>query len=113
MTMTKSLVTAVLALLACNLPALGDDSSSAAAKANWDRHCRKCHGADGSANTPLGKKLKIRDYTKAESLAEFSDEELFEMTKNGVPGTQMPGFGDKLSDDEIHALVAFMRAMAK
>jgi len=111
--MTRSLIAASFALIAFNLPALGDDSASAAAQADWDRHCRRCHAADGSASTPLGKRLKIRDYTKAESLAELTDQQLFDMTKHGVEGTQMPGYADKLSDDEIHALVALMRAMVK
>ncbi len=35
------------------------------------------------------------------------------MTKDGVDDTKMPGFAKKLSDEEIHALVAYMRAMAK
>lgn len=83
------------------------------AKAVWDSQCKKCHGETGAADTTLGKKLEIRDYTDAASLAEFSDEDLFKMTKDGVDGTKMKGYGDKLSDDEIHALVAYMRAMAK
>ena len=83
------------------------------AKAVWDKHCKKCHSEDGSAQTALGKKLKIKDYTKAESLKEFSDEDLFKMTKEGVKDTKMDGYGDKLSDEEIQALVGYMRAMAK
>ena len=28
---------------------------------NWENHCAKCHGADGSGNTKIGKKLKLKD----------------------------------------------------
>lgn len=83
------------------------------AKANWDRQCKKCHAEDGSGSTKIGQKLEIMDYTKAESLAEFCDEDLFKMTKEGVEGTKMKGYGEKLSDEDITALVAYMRAMAK
>ena len=83
------------------------------AKGLWDRHCKKCHGEDGTGQTPIGKKLELKDYTDAASLAELSDEELFEMTKGGVEGTKMKGYSMKLSDEEIHALVSYIRAMAK
>lgn len=83
------------------------------AAANWARHCKKCHAEDGSGSTAIGKKLEIGDYTDPAVLGEFTDEQLFDMTKNGVEDTKMGGYGDKLSDEEIHALVAYMRAMAK
>ena len=82
------------------------------AKAIWDKQCKKCHGETGAGDTTLGKKLEIGDYTKAETLAEVGDEELFAATKDGVDGTKMPGFAKKLSDDEIHALVALIRTMS-
>ena len=83
------------------------------AKAVWDKQCKKCHGEDGSGQTTLGKKLKIKDYTDAASLKEFSDEDLFKMTKDGVEKTKMAGYAKKCSDEEIQALVAYMRGMAK
>ncbi len=79
------------------------------AKAVWDKQCKKCHAEDGSGKTKLGEK----DYTDAATLAELSDEDLFNMTKDGVEKTKMKGYGNKLSDEEITALVAYMRAMAK
>jgi len=108
--MKKPLIALAAAAFCFNFNASADADQ---AKADWNRHCKKCHGEDGSANTALGKRLEIADYTKAESLAEFSDEDLFNMTKDGVEGTKMPGYADKLSDEAIHALVAYMRAMAK
>jgi cytochrome c5 len=109
--MKKALIVIAVSAFCLNLNLLGDDSNPA--KATWDKSCKKCHAEDGSASTSIGKKLEIGDYTNPETLAKFSDEELFNMTKNGVEGTKMGGYGDKLSDEEIHALVAYMRAMAK
>ena len=98
------------------VPAMGLGFSLSADEAtagHWNKHCAKCHAKDGSGSTPIGKKLEIGDYTDPATLAEVTDEDLFKMTKDGVEGTKMPGFAEKLSDEEIHALVAYMRAMAK
>jgi cytochrome c553 len=103
----------ILTVIAFSLASASGLAGDIDAKAVWDKHCKKCHGEDGSADTPLGKKLEIKDYTKADSLAGLSDEELAKMTKDGVEGTKMNGYADKLSDEEITALVAYMRAMAK
>lgn len=109
--MKKALILTASALFCLNFGAFAGDDG--AVKANWDRHCKKCHAEDGSADTALGKKLEIMDYTDPASLAELSDEDLFNMTKDGVEGTKMRGYGKKLDDDEIHALVDYMRAMAE
>ena len=100
-------------LTAAALVLAGFCAQAEEAAANWARHCKKCHAEDGSGSTAIGKKLEIGDYTDPAVLGEFSDEELFEMTKNGVDDTKMSGYGEKLSDEEIHALVAYMRAMVK
>jgi len=108
--MKKHLILASAAFSCFTLSAIADDDP---AKANWDRQCKKCHAEDGSGSTKMGQKLEIKDYTKAETLAEFCDEDLFKMTKEGVEGTKMKGYAAKLSDEDITALVAYMRAMAK
>ncbi len=108
--MKNALILIASSLFCLNLSLSAGDSDT---KANWDRYCSKCHAEDGSASTKLGKMLDIMDYTKPESLAQFSDEELFDMTKDGVPKTKMRGYGGKLSDEEIHDLVDYMRAMSE
>jgi len=89
---------------------------AADAKANWEKHCAKCHGKTGAGDTTMGKKLKVKDYTKAEEQKKFTDEESFKATKEGVKDgskTLMKGFGDVLSDEEITALVKLVREFAK
>jgi len=109
--MKKQFSLIATATLFC-LPMSGFAEDGGDVAQNWKRHCAKCHAKDGSGSTRIGQKLEIMDYTDPASLAEVSDEELFDMTKNGVEGTKMPGYEKKLSDDEIHALVAYMRAMS-
>ncbi|MEX0324888.1 MAG: cytochrome c [Puniceicoccaceae bacterium] len=109
--MKKYLIVTAASLVLASLSGYADNCE--AAKANWDKHCKKCHAEDGSADTALGKKLELKDYTDPAALAEMSDEDLFNATKDGVEGTKMKGYAKKLSDEEINALVAYMRAMAK
>lgn len=89
---------------------------AADAKANWDANCAQCHGKDGSANTKMGKQLNARDLTDAKVQASFSDAKATESIKEGVKEggkTTMKAFGGKLTDDEIKALVAYVRTLKK
>lgn len=89
---------------------------AASAKENWENHCAKCHADDGSGATKIGKKMKIKDYTDAKSLAGLSDAQLTKDIADGVKkdGKElMKGFKDELKPDEIKDLVAHIRKMAK
>lgn len=109
----KKQFTAIIAASLICLPLSGLADNHGDVEKNWKRHCAKCHAEDGSGSTRIGQKLEIMDYTDPAVLAEYTDEELFDITKNGVDGTKMPGYEKKLSDEEIHALVAYMRAMSE
>ena len=107
----KTLVVAI-----CSALLVVVSSSAADAKANFDKHCAKCHGPDGKGQTRMGKQAGAKDYTDAKVQAEMDDAKAFKSIKEGqkVNGKEaMKPFGDKLSDDEIKALVAFMRTFKK
>ena len=109
--MKKQLIATLFIAIAGLVSTYGAD-----AKANWDKHCAKCHGADGKGQTTMGKKLKVMDYTDAAVQAKFTDEEAFKITKEGKKDgdkTLMKGFATDLSDDEIKALVAYVRKFKK
>ena len=78
------------------------------AAANWSQHCASCHGKDGSGATTMGKKLGVKDYTKEQG---FSDADATKAIKSG--SGKMKGFGDKLSDADVKALVAYVRGLKK
>ncbi|HUJ44484.1 MAG TPA: cytochrome c [Opitutaceae bacterium] len=89
---------------------------AATAADNWDNNCAKCHGADGSGNTKIGKKLKLKDYTDAKVQADLKDDEMAKAIKEGVSENgkeKMKAFKDDLSDSEITELVAYIRQMKK
>ena len=89
---------------------------AADAKENWDQLCAKCHAADGSGSTKMGKKLKVRDYTDAKVQAEFTDEQLIKTTLEGSTkdGKElMKGYKDDLTPADATALAAYIRQMKK
>ena len=89
--------------------------SAADAAANWDKSCKSCHGAEGKGDTAMGKKLGLKDFTDAKYQATFTDAEATKAIKEGIKDgdkTKMKA-AEGLSDDEIKALVAKVRAFKK
>jgi len=85
------------------------------AKALYDKHCLSCHGATGKGDGPAGKAMKPPLEGFAVSLKGKSDADIFKATKDGLkaPGkSPMPGYAKKLTDDEINALVKYMKELA-
>src|SRR5690242_5293586 len=72
--------------------------------------CAPCHGADGSGNTPVGKSLKVKALASDE-VQKLSDADLTKAIQKGKG--KMPAFEGKLSDDELQAVVKFIRTFAK
>ena len=87
---------------------------SADAKENFAQHCAKCHGADGKGDTKMGKKLEVRNYTDAAVKASIKDDEALKALKEGLTkdGKQlMKAFSPTLTDDELKALVAYIKSL--
>jgi cytochrome c553 len=104
----------LLAAAAC--AALFNWASAADDAANWENHCVSCHGVDGKGETKQGKKLKIKDLTDAAYQASFTDEDAFKAIKDGVKddsGKQKMKPIEGLGDDEMKALVAYVRGLKK
>jgi mono/diheme cytochrome c family protein len=80
----------------------------ASARANFAKHCVKCHGANGEGGRVEveGKKLKVPNLTKGHAL-EHPDDKLIEQIAEG--DDEMPAFKDKLNSQEINDLVDFIR----
>ena len=88
---------------------------AADAKENWDKNCAKCHGPDGKGDTKMGKKLEIKDFTDAKYQASLKDDAMLKAIKEGVKDgdkTRMKA-AEGLSDEEMKALVTYVRAFKK
>jgi mono/diheme cytochrome c family protein len=72
--------------------------------------CAPCHGADGLAATPPGRALKAASF-KTPAIVKASDTELIGIVKSGKG--KMPAWAGKLSDDQIKAVVAYIRTLQK
>jgi len=91
-------------------------AAAADASALWAQNCASCHGKDGSGSTMMGKKLSVKDYRDAKVQAAFSNAEMEKAIKQGVKtgGKEtMKPFGNKLSEADIKALVAYIRSFKR
>jgi mono/diheme cytochrome c family protein len=98
------------------LVAVGVTARAAEAKENWDHQCAKCHGADGKGQTKIGEKLGVKDFTDPKIQADIKDDAAFKAIKEGLKsddGRALMKPFDTLSDDEIKALVAYIRGLKK
>ena len=77
------------------------------AKALYDQSCASCHGKDGQARSFRGKHIHARDLSNTRWQEEASDERIFNSISNGKG--KMPAFRKKLSEEEINALVDYVR----
>jgi|ERR1035441_4660731 cytochrome c553 len=108
----KKLLTLSIAIIAVS--ALS--ASAADAKANYESNCAKCHGADGKGQTKMGQKLGVKDYTDAKVQADLKDDAAIKAIKEGLKdkdGKTLMKPAEGMSDDDVKALVAYMRTFKK
>jgi mono/diheme cytochrome c family protein len=104
-----------LALAAC-FPFLTGTGLGADVAENWTKHCASCHGKDGKGQTKAGRKAGAKDQTDPKYQTSLTDEKMFQSVKQGLKEDNkenMKPFGDKLTDEEIKALVAHVRSFKK
>ena len=93
----------------------GSGKTSEAAAVNaatiYNRQCVSCHGRDGRGRTRKGRQTHARDMTNREWQDDISDERLFNSINNGRG--KMPAFRKKISENDIDALVAYVRRMRR
>jgi cytochrome c553 len=108
----KRILTLSVAIMAVSALSAG----AADAKANYEKDCAKCHGADGKGDTKMGKKSGAKDYTDPKVQAELKDDAAFKAIKEGLKdkdGKVVMKPAEDLSNDDIKALVAYMRTFKK
>jgi cytochrome c5 len=100
---------AIAAALALAAPAIGHAADGAEV---WKSKCANCHGEDGSGKTKMGEKLGIQPMSSA-AFQGKSDADLEKATAEGIAEKKMPAYKDKLSPDELKAVVKHMRSFKK
>lgn len=110
-----------LGVLALAAPALAQEGGDERAKAVYDRWCAGCHGVDG-AGDGVGARTMLpppRDFTRGDYQIRTTasgdlptDEDILRIIDEGMPGTAMPGWKDRLSRDDREALVEYLKSFA-
>lgn len=79
-------------------------------EATYKAKCAMCHGPDGSGDTAMGKKMKIKDLRSAE-VQKQTDAQLAEIIAKGK--SPMMAYEKQLDKDKINQVVAFIRELGK
>jgi mono/diheme cytochrome c family protein len=82
--------------------------------------CIACHGDSGAGDGPSGaeyrrrgdREVRIRDFTRGRFIRGPEMEDLYLTLRVGIDGTPMGSY-DALSDDEIWAVAAYVRALVR
>src|SRR5574340_1579114 len=107
----KSFRTLAAILLVAGSVAFAVSLSFAASTPNgadiFREKCSMCHGIDGKGYAAI----KTPDFTDAKCQAAHPDKELANAIENGVKGTAMVSFKDKLSQQEMAAVLKYNRSL--
>lgn len=106
----------ILPLVIAVLAAGALSATAADAKALYEKECTKCHGADGKGDTKMGKKMGAKDYSDAKVQDALKDDAAFKAIKEGFKdkdGKVLMKPIEGATDDEIKALVKYMRTFKK
>lgn len=76
----------------------------AAGEALFNIACAQCHGSAGQGS-PMAPALNVQSFLTA-----TNDQAIKAIISNGVPNTRMPAWGGRLNDEQLNALVSFLRS---
>jgi mono/diheme cytochrome c family protein len=103
--------------LAMSAVAMASDAASA--KSSFSTFCTPCHGEAGLGNGTAGQTLKTppANFTDCSRMLKEDDDKLFRVIKegggsNGLSDDMQP-WGNAFEDEEIRALVAYVRTFCE
>lgn len=85
----------------------------AVAKKLYARDCSMCHGDNGNGQTELATSMKLTllDWSDPKSLADKSDQALFDMIRKGKD-MMPPEDESRAKDDDVKGLIQYIRGFA-
>lgn len=91
-------------------PSRHDDlSSTAAAAAHFQSGCAVCHGSPAGQRSSAMLSMLPPPPDLSVAVNAWTDAQLFEIVKHGVRFTGMPSWPTQVRDDEVWAMVGFLR----
>jgi mono/diheme cytochrome c family protein len=94
-------------------PALGDPAQLRLGLIHYHEMCVTCHGAPGVPMSEIGEGLNPAPPDLVKKGGREEPGEMFWIAKHGIKMTGMPAFGPTHSDEEIWAMIAFIRRMSQ
>ena len=94
-------------------PIPADPASLAAGKAIYENDCVPCHGERGRGDGPLAKTLDPAPVDLGQHMGLHPEGETFLQISQGIPGTAMPAFEGRLTEEERWHVLNYIRTFAK
>ena len=76
----------------------------------FENNCALCHGSDGRARTPQGRKVKAKDLRESRLTDAEIERQIREGSQIKTGVSVMPAFGRELTDAEILAAVRTVKS---
>ena len=90
-------------------PTLDDDHLVALGAGHFESGCAPCHGSPLAVTTPPFENMLPAPPSLSTAAGEWSDAQLFWIVKNGFKYTGMPAWPAIERDDEVWAVIAFLK----
>lgn len=76
----------------------------------FQQNCAFCHGADATGKNWIGRFMEphARDLTNVE-ITKRQDQQLLQLIRNGLPNTSMPAWKHVLNDEQIIAIIRYLK----
>ena len=95
------------------VPPLADPALVERGLAHYREHCVRCHGAPGVAPEPFALGMVPVPANLAHTARVWQPAELYWAVRNGIKMTGMPAWEYRLSDEDMWAIVAFLRELPR
>ena len=102
--------TSIATMFAISLLGQSSKEHAGAGAGVFQEHCIACHGPDGKGQTETGSKVGAADLT-SDAVQQLSDASLSKVVMDGKG--KMPAFKGKLGDDEVRAVIAYLKTLPK
>ena len=94
-----------------DVPDLGQPALAERGAGHFQGGCVPCHGAPGQVSNPIVRAMLPEPPELGETVPSWKPNELFWIVKHGLKYTGMPAWAAQERDDEVWAVVAFLRRL--